>query len=307
MARLLDSIFGHDAQKKLFREAIRRERFPSAVIFSGAEGIGKKRMATALVQELNCAQRPACGSCEPCLKMTQNTDVFLQIVDLQNDKIKIEAIRDILQFSSLKSWVTHRFVIINQIEKITIQAANALLKTLEEPPPGLHFILITSNLSQVLPTLRSRCQVVHFSPLAEGELQKIVPDLQPWQMRWSFGRASLAQKVVSDEWQTIRKAAINFLHSPQTPAIYEEVQGYLGTADTADFVIHSWMTYLCDSLRLQAGSSESTYNVDVLPFLEKFAAQRNIPHLMDQVLQFRQDLSANVDRSLLLDQWGYQL
>lgn len=307
MARLLDNIFGHESQKKLFLEAIRRERFPSSVILSGAEGIGKKMVASALAQEINCTQSPACGECELCLKITQNTDVFLQIVDLQNDKIKIEAIRDILQFSSLKSWVKHRFVIINQIEKITIQAANALLKSLEEPPPGLHFILITSNLSQVLPTLRSRCQVVYFSPLNQNELQKIVTDIQPWQVRWSFGRASLAKKVVSEEWQTIRKAAIHFLHSPQTPAIYEEVQGYLGAADAADFVIHSWMTYLCDSLLLQEGALEGTYNVDILPFLEKFAAQRDIPRLMDHVIQFRQDLGSHVDRSLLLDQWGYQL
>lgn len=264
-------------------------------------------MARAVLQELNCEFPVACGECPVCLKVEKTADIFLHEIELQNDKIKVEAIRDVLQFAALKSWVQHRFVIVNHVEKITLQAANALLKTLEEPPEGLHFIFITSNLSQVLPTLRSRCQVIGFSPLSDEILKKHVPHLEPWQVKWSFGRLSLAQKIIQEEWMAIRKAAINFLHSSQNNKVFEELQPYLSDPASAEFVIHSWMTYLRDAFMLKNNYNGNLYNQDIASFAQKFSERKNMSSLFDDVFQFRSDLLANVDKTLLLDLFSQNL
>ncbi len=307
MARLIDAVLGHEKQKEILLSKTMQKEFFGGLILSGPEGIGKKKLARALLQELNCEHPRACGECSACIKIEKTADVFLHELELQNDKIKIEAVRDVLQFCSLRSWVQHRFIIINSIEKITAQAANALLKTLEEPPEGVHFILITANLSQVLPTLRSRCQIMGFSPLADEILKKVVPQLEPWQLSWSFGRLSLAQKIVQEEWMAIRKAAINFLHSSQNKTVYEELQSYMADPSSAEFIIHSWMTYLRDGYLLSQGQSQELYNNDIQSFAQKFAEQKNIPALFDDIFQFRQDWLANVDKNLLLDHLSIRL
>lgn len=307
MARLMNTIWGHETQKNVLLAKTAQKEFFGGLILSGPEGIGKKKIARALLQELNCEHVPTCGECASCLKIEKSADVFLHEIELQNDKIKIEAVRDVMQFCSLRSWVKHRFIIINSVEKITAQAANALLKTLEEPPEGVHFVFITANLSQVLPTLRSRCQIVGFSPLSEDILKKVVPDLEPWQVSWSFGRLSLAQKIVQEEWMAIRKAAINFLHSSQNNKVYEELQSYMGDPSAAEFIIHSWMTYLRDAYLLSQGQSESLYNRDIQAFAQKFSEQKNVPALFEDLFQLRQDWLANVDKNLLLDHLSIRL
>jgi DNA polymerase III gamma/tau subunit len=311
MARLMDAIFGHESLKEKLLSQIRMKVFFKSVIFSGPEGIGKKQLAIALLQELNCSSEVACGICDPCLKIQTSKELFLHEVELQNDKVKIESIREMIQFTSLTSWVPHRFVVINHVERMTLQAANAVLKTLEEPPEGVHFVLITSNLSQVLPTIRSRCQVMGFSPLTDQHLQNIIPGIEPWQIHWSFGRVSLAKKMMQEEWQAVRKAAINFLHSSQNKAAFEEIQSSLAQPESADFVIHAWMTYLRDAYVLQAATEQGghpvIYNEDIRSFALKFSDSQNIPQLMDEVFQFRQDWQSNVDKHLLLDQFSIRL
>jgi DNA polymerase III gamma/tau subunit len=311
MARLMDAVLGHDILKEKLLSQTMQKVFFKSVIFSGPEGIGKKQLAKALLQELNCQSSTACGTCDSCLKVLTSKELFLHEVELQNDKVKIESIRDMIQFTSLTSWVRHRFVVINHVERMTLQAANAVLKTLEEPPEGVHFVLITSNLSQVLPTIRSRCQVMGFSPLSAELLQKLVPGIEPWQIHWSFGRASLAKKMTQEEWQVVRQSAINFLHSSQNKAAFEELQSCLAQPESAEFVIHAWMTYLRDAYILrpenERRSEQVIYNEDIRTFAQKFSENRNIPALMDEVFQFRQDWQANVDKHLLLDQFSIRL
>ncbi len=307
MARLMDAILGHEDLKQKLLSQTQQKVFFKSVIFSGPEGIGKKQLATALLQELNCPSSLACGHCDSCLKIQTSKELFLHEVELQNDKVKIESIREMIQFTALTSWVPHRFVVINHVERMTLQAANAVLKTLEEPPEGVHFVLITSNLSQVLPTIRSRCQVMGFSPLNDGILQKMVPSIEPWQVHWSFGRMSLAKKMVQEEWQEIRKTAINFLHSSQNKSVFEDMQSCMSQPESAEFVIHSWMTYLRDAYVLQAGSEQVIYNEDIRSFAQKFSESKNIASLMEEVFQFRQDWLANVDKHLLLDQFSIRL
>jgi len=305
----MDQIVGHGERISELLKLTSEGRFFNAVIFSGPEGIGKKKIARALLQELNCDSQPACGVCVNCQKLAAGLtdEVFLQLISPDNDKIKIEQVRDAVQFLSLKSWVKHRFVIIDAVEKITTQAANALLKSVEEPPEGVHFIFITANLSQVLPTIRSRCQVVPFSALSREELLQLTPGLEEWQVSWSFGRNSLAQKVQLEEWMEVRKAAINFLHSPQNSKVYEGLSGYFSDAEKIEFILHCWMTYVRDAWLISSNDRQHLYNSDVLGFVEKFSQRGNLSEVGDSLAQIRGDVLGNVDKGLILDNFSMVL
>lgn len=307
MARLIEQVFGHDGSKQSLLKMTEKKKFFNAVLFAGPEGIGKKKLAMALLQEINCQKPRACGECENCLKISGAADVFLHLIEPQGDKIKIEQVRDAIQFLTLKTWVAHRFVIVNGVEKITTQAANALLKSVEEPPEGAHFIFITSNLSQVMPTIRSRCQIVQFSALAREELTRIVPELETWQSQWSFGRVSLAEKIRQEEWQEVRKAAINFLHSPLNSKVQEALSRLFADSEKNEFIIHCWLTYVRDAWMVQEGDRQALYNADILPFVEKFAQGRSLPVIYDTLMQIRGDLLGNVDKNLLLDNFAIGL
>jgi DNA polymerase-3 subunit delta' len=307
MARLIDQVFGHEVIKESLIKMTAEKKFFNSVIFSGPEGIGKKKLAMALLQEINCEKKLACGECQNCQKMASSADVFLRLIEPQGDKIKIEQIRDVIDFLSLKAWVPHRFVIVNGIEKITAQAANALLKSVEEPPEGVHFIFIAANLSQVLSTIRSRSQVVQFSALSRQTLQSIVAHLDTWQAQWSFGRVSLAEKICQEEWQEVRKAAINFLHSPQHAKVQEAMGRLFTESEKIEFIIHCWMTYIRDAWQVSAGDRNGLYNADIVAFVEKFSQRQGMSELYDSLMQIREDVLGNVDKHLILDNFAIRL
>lgn len=308
MARLMDQIVGHGAVKEKILKMTSAKIFFGASLFAGPEGVGKKKMALAALQEINCeVSAPACGACQSCLKIESGGDVFLHSIEPEGGRVKIEQVRDAIQFLALKAWVKHRFVIINGAERITVQAANALLKSVEEPPEGCHFIFITSQISQVLPTIRSRCQVVQMASLSNQDLHQIFPKISAWQVHWSFGRVSLAERIQSEEWLEVRKAAINFLHSPHHPKVVEALSPLFSDADKIDFVFHCWMTYLRDAWMVMQGDRTQIYNSDILGFVEKFSERGSITELSDMVLQMRQDVVGNVDKNLQLDNFAIAL
>ena len=156
------------------------ERFPHAVLLSGNAGIGKRDFANSLANSLLCQRRRAdnhpCGECDSCRYFEQNAhpDFRLSQPDAEDaseenevkekkasEFITINQIRLLGEFISLTSHQNGRRVgVICPAEQLNVNAANALLKMLEEPPPQTIFILVTNQLSRILPTIRSRCRIV---------------------------------------------------------------------------------------------------------------------------------------------------
>jgi DNA polymerase-3 subunit delta' len=293
MARPLDQILGHTKTKEVLDSLLKKKRFFSGALFSGPEGIGKKKTAMACLQELNGNDKL--------------DGTVLHLIEPDKDKIKIEQVREAIDFISLQSWVEHRFIVIDQVDKITVQAANALLKSLEEPPQGVHFILITSNLSQVLPTIRSRCQVVNFEALKEEDLLQLCPGIENWQLHWCFGRLSLAQKIQQPEWLELRKQAINFLYNHVHQQSQKELVEQFIEAEKVDFIIHCWLTYIRDALLFAQGGREGFYNSDIVAFIEKFSRKEDLTGLYDSITQLRRDYAGNVDKNLIIENFSLDL
>ncbi|MCB9072376.1 MAG: AAA family ATPase [Bdellovibrionaceae bacterium] len=301
MARQLDSVLGHNKTIEKLTSSIATGSLFTSAIFTGPEGVGKKKVAISLSQEANCARSPACGHCAECVRFSMIPNEGYLLLEPENGKIKIEQVRDVIDYLSLRSRLKDRFIIINEAEKLTPQAANALLKSIEEPPQGVHFILVTSNLAMLLPTIRSRCQVVSFSALSTDDLKKMVPGLEDWQAEWSFGRVTLAQKIIEDEWQQLRKTSINFLHRPLDGNIFANMAREFSDNSKFEYIFHTWMTYLRDAMVSHARPHQHLYNRDIESYVHKFADHRNLQKNQEALFTVTSDYLGNVDKNLILE------
>lgn len=168
-------IIGHDRQKNILLRAIERRRIAHAYLFSGPDGIGKRLMAVAFAKALLCQTGNGCGHCPACRKVDHSNHPDIHILDSNGAAIKIEQIRNLQKELSLRPHEGERKIcLIDGAEQFTIGAANALLKTLEEPQPGTLIILLSNRPEKLLTTIRSRCQNLPFSRLPKHVLATIL-------------------------------------------------------------------------------------------------------------------------------------
>jgi DNA polymerase-3 subunit delta' len=166
-----DNIIGHEKSKNLLRMFLENKNIPHAFLFYGQEGIGKKLVAKEFAKHLFCEHRSACGECNPCIKLDRGSHPDLILIEGDNS-IGIDQSRMLSKEICEYPYESEkRVIIIDQAETLTREAANALLKTLEEPPPYNHFFLITSAEKEIPPTIRSRCNRVFFTPLSREQLK----------------------------------------------------------------------------------------------------------------------------------------
>jgi len=173
-----NQVLGHERPLNIIREYLENRRFYGSYIFSGAEGIGKKMVAKIIAQQINCTgeepDRP-CGNCPACLKNQKEEHPDLHIIQNGESQIKIEDIRDILRQANFRPYEgVLKVFIIDNAHKLNIEAANSLLKVLEEPPKDVLIILITHKPQSIIKTVLSRCKVIKFSPLIRQELELIL-------------------------------------------------------------------------------------------------------------------------------------
>ena len=188
----MPEILGHQPILQRFRHALDTRRLHHALLFEGPPGVGKSLVATWLAMAANCVAtdsaaptlllgRPAapptvpCGSCDPCRWIAAGSFPDVQRIVPDPEKatptIAVDQIREVVrQLGYHRFSGRRRFVIIDPAEALPPASANALLKTLEEPPAETGFILIASQAKTLLPTIVSRCQRVRFGPVPEPEL-----------------------------------------------------------------------------------------------------------------------------------------
>lgn len=174
----LPEILGHDsARARLWRAAI-AERLHHAYLFEGPEGVGKRLVALRLAMVTNCeapGRIEPCGVCRSCTTIQAGTHpdvVWLEPpADRASGTIPVDSVRELVRQSGYHRFGSRfRLIIIDPAEALQPAAANALLKTLEEPPAGTGFILLAQSGRALLPTIVSRCQRVRFQPVPEPQL-----------------------------------------------------------------------------------------------------------------------------------------
>ena len=178
-------IEGQDRAKELLQRSLERQRLPHGQLFVGPAGVGKRSTALALAKVLNCTSRaegvfqPACGRCPACKRFDnelQHPDLHLvQPQGGVNKTIKIDQVRAIQKVAMTRPYEGRwQLVIFVDAHTMTEEAANALLKTLEEPPDSMRLILVTDQPQSLVATIRSRCQTLRFGALEEALVVEIL-------------------------------------------------------------------------------------------------------------------------------------
>jgi DNA polymerase III delta' subunit len=165
----------------ILKSYINLNQVSGSFIFSGPKGVGKFSIAKEFAKSSNCLNSPgdSCSLCSNCIQIEKESHPDLYIIRPadKSDEITIDMIRELQKFLNLSPANANRkFFIIDQAEKMNIESANAFLKSLEEPPLDSVIILVSSRVSAIIPTIRSRCKELKFRPLSVASLKTILKD-----------------------------------------------------------------------------------------------------------------------------------
>jgi DNA polymerase III subunit gamma/tau len=171
---------GQDHVVLALRNAVRDQRVAHAYLFSGPRGTGKTSTARILAKALNCTDLhdgEPCGVCPSCLEITKGTSLDVHELDAASNN-GVEAMRDLVSRAALGSPGRQKVYIVDEVHMLSTAASNALLKTLEEPPAHVIFVLATTDPQKVLPTIRSRTQHYEFRLIGPETLSELLDQVR---------------------------------------------------------------------------------------------------------------------------------
>lgn len=201
MSAPIPAVFGHHAIRTSLSRAIARDQLHHGLIFVGPRGVGKATLARGLACALHCKEQPSsgCGSCSVCRRILDGVHPGLEWIrpEAAGGTIKVAVARELATRLELAPFEGNaHLVVFDPAEALTEQAYNALLKTIEEPRPGVFFVMVTTALDALLPTILSRCLTVRFGRLDAEDVERVVrEELQ----RRRAGEDADAAAAVTDE------------------------------------------------------------------------------------------------------------
>ena len=168
-------IIGNNNIKEELTKVVEKNLIGHSYIFQGPEGIGKILFAKAFAKEILCENKNGCDTCKSCIMFNSNNHLDFMLLNEDEQVLKIEEIRELIKKVIEKPIISnHKVYIINAADKMTKDAQNCLLKTLEEPPEYITIILISSNENLLLNTIKSRCTKIVFNKLTNEEIKEYI-------------------------------------------------------------------------------------------------------------------------------------
>lgn len=191
---------------------LRGRPLPEACLFAGTEGVGKKTLALCLSALANCknpTSEDLCGTCSSCVKAELGNHPDIMLFQPQQNVIRIDAMRRLSREAHFRPFEgSRRFFIVDQAEKMTEEAANSILKTLEEPPATTCVVLISAFPRRLLATVRSRCQTFSFQPLRRDEIIGYLKNrdgMDQLRFRAAFAEGSIGTALQLNVAQTVEE------------------------------------------------------------------------------------------------------
>ena len=355
---------GNTGVVRQVREMLARDHFPHAVILAGPEGSGKYTLALMLARAMNCLHPEEmaglpdyCGVCGNCVRIGQSenlearsaeavevredmretdkreTRIFVQThpdvlvvpPDPPQMMIKVDQVRHVISTAQYRPVEARRRVFIFTDSAFMKEAANSLLKVLEEPPEYATILLLARNPGDLLPTIRSRCVTFTLAPLATREIEQYLEQVRPeWNLRQrqlvarlSGGAIGRARSLDLAEYMASRKDALALLataiRTEDHSTLFRTTETYRAGGEGREKTSHlvaAVYSLLRDLLALNSGAPDLVRNTDIAGELKSLAASvdfRWITQATQQLAQVQSGMRRNVLRSLSLDAFALSL
>lgn len=223
---MFEKIIGNEKNKNLLQKAVNENKASHSYLFIGIEGIGKQMIAKEFAKMLLCLNdNKYCNNCKSCIEFDSNNNPDFLYIEPDGNSLKIEQIRYLQKKIQEKPIVSERKVyIINDADKMTVEAQNALLKTLEEPPEYGTIILIGANENAFLSTIKSRCMIMHFSPIEDQEIKEF--------MEHNYNMKDINQNILNMFQGSIGKAIL----LKDKYKDYQQIEKVIQMLESADII-----------------------------------------------------------------------
>lgn len=316
------SLVGNQRIKTLLQRAVAEGRIAQGLILAGPRGVGKHKFALALAQALNC-ERPiegdGCGACISCRKIAAQEHADVHTIAPEGQFIKIEQVRELSREAQFRPFEGRRRVyIIDDAHRLREEAANSILKTLEEPPETSLPVLVTSKPYALLDTIRSRCQMLSFGPLSPDDLESHLKanykrPVEETRLLARLARGSIGRALEIDlgQYREKRGKMIEIVEALAVTRDSIRLMGaaeYLGRKlDKDEFENHLdvLMVILADIFYLKLGEpAESLTNADIAARLNQVAEVATLEQIIDlteRIEQVLQGLARNINRHIAVE------
>ena len=339
---MFDKLIGNKHIKELLRRMLANNRVPHSLLFAGVEGVGKKRFALELAKAFVCQTPNNCSACDNCstcrragkfvFPKTDDKDahqkvIFSEHADIglvipYNKNILVDAVRDLEKEANFRPYESNgRFFLIDDAEKLNTakdNAANALLKTLEEPAPTSYIFLITSRPDSLLPTILSRCQTIRFAPIPTKEIENHLLETKKFSPDDALLLAKLSRgsigNVLSMDLEKFRQGRETMLKVLESLLIKQDRAVLLRTAeemndaknkDNYNASLEILESLIHDVWKLALGESvENVVHADIKTPLQKLAENAESKRLavwLVEIETMREKFNVNLNRKIATD------
>ncbi|SHI59616.1 DNA polymerase-3 subunit delta' [Dethiosulfatibacter aminovorans DSM 17477] len=314
-----DEVIGQDKIKKHLMDITKSDSISHGYIFEGPKGTGKLRLAEVFAQTILCTERNdyPCGVCSSCIKAMAGSHPDIHVMDYSENSIKRQDVDEIQEIVYVKPYESRRkVIIINDAQKMTVQASNTFLKTLEEPPEDTVIILITLNQSLIIQTIVSRCQTIKLDRISDREVKRILME--------EYGVESQMAGLITGYSKGIVQRAVNILREEVNilqlrgeivdmvddilksgKSIVFEYEKYFDKhKDDIDDILEILMIWFRDLSFYKVGAVDQIINIDRMSLIEKQSGKTDGKRCSEMYELFQNtydDVKSNVNYKLAID------